>query len=68
MAQQFLQLIKKNIIIIKKMIEHQISILECFLKYNATLKTRVKAAENSAITGLNVILKYITIESYYFKL
>ncbi len=48
--------------------EQQISILEWFLKDHVTLKTGVIDAENSAlITGINYILKYIQIESSYFK-
>ncbi len=39
-------------------LEHQISILELFLKDHVTLKTGVMAAENSAvITSINLILQ-----------
>ncbi len=45
-------------------LEHQISILEWFLKDHVTLKTGVMAAENSVvvITRINYILKYIQIK------
>jgi len=46
-------------------LEHQIIILEWFLKDHVTLKTD---AENSAlITGKKYILIYITIENSHFK-
>ncbi len=48
-----------------KFLEHQISILEWFLKDHVTFKTGVKF--NFAITGINYILKYINIENSSFK-
>ncbi len=50
-------------------LEQQISILEWFLKNHVTLKTKVMAAENSALSnkGINSILKYMKIK-YYFIL
>ncbi len=42
-------------------IEHQISILELFLKDHVMLKTGVMAAEN---LGINYILKYIQIKTF----
>ncbi len=47
-------------------LEHQISILQWFLKYHVTLKTEVMAAENFAITGINYILKYIQIKKLFY--
>ncbi len=41
-------------------LEHKISILEYFLNVHVTLKTGVMDAENSAITGMNYILEYLT--------
>ncbi len=62
--------IKKNmfltLIIKRKFLEQQISILEWFLKDHVTLKTEVMAANFSfAITGINYILKYINIKRLF---
>ncbi len=49
--------------------EHQISILEWFLKDHVTLKTAVMMLKIQLyITGINRILKYIQIDNSYFKL
>ncbi len=48
-------------------LEQQIVILAWLLEDHVTLKMGVMAAENSAL-GINYILKYIQIESSYFKL
>ncbi len=49
-------------------IEHQIRILECFLKNHVTLKTRVMMPKSFsfAITEINYIFKYIKTENSHF--
>ncbi len=49
-------------------IKQQISILEWFLKDHVTLKTGVMMLKiQLCITGMNYILKYIKIESCYYR-